>query len=184
MKLVPVKGIVLNLDVLDLPEFHGVLDEHFVLLTIPSGIILSDIRNHEELLHSEVVRSFKTKEPLELALMAVPESIMRNEIGMERIEYRYYYPPKNSRWKRKVKWKEMRGFVRQGITVEGRVTQINQSGERVLIEIRPSGIPMYLDLPYEKFSRLEIRTGDFITASFPWFYARAVKGGDIDGPDL
>ncbi|WP_148882136.1 hypothetical protein [Thermococcus aciditolerans] len=181
----PVKGVVLNLDVLDLPEFQGLLDEHFALLTIPHGIVLPDIRNHEESLHPEVVRSFKTRKPVELTLTAVPEDIMGDETGTERIEYRYYYPAKRyNLGERKVKWRKMRGFVKQEIIVEGRVTQINQSEERVLIEIRPLGIPMYMDLPYEKFRGLGIRTGDFITASFPWFYTGTVSGGGINGPEL
>ncbi|KUH32055.1 hypothetical protein APY94_11105 [Thermococcus celericrescens] len=78
MRLIPIEGIVLDLDVLDLPEFQGLLDEHFALLTIPQGIVLPDIRNHEESLHPDIVRSFKTGKSVKLILTAVGGD---NEIG-------------------------------------------------------------------------------------------------------
>ncbi|KUH32056.1 hypothetical protein APY94_11110 [Thermococcus celericrescens] len=72
----------------------------------------------------------------------------------------------------------MRGFIKHRIVIEGDVTSIHQSGERLLLEVRPLGIPMYLDLSPGRLKGLEIGIGDFLMASFPWFYARAVKGGD------
>ncbi len=186
LKPTPVRGIVLDLIIKDLPECQGVLDEDFSALIPQNGVVLPRIRNTEIPLHSKILESYENRKPVEFVLELVPETFKITE-GEELIEYSHYHPTERYYGKKtRVKWNMMRGFIRTDVKIRGRIKRIGRSyfvslnsyGNYVL-ETFSLGIPVYIKLSPEKFRMLKPKVGDVIEVSSFWFSTGLPEDGSV-----